>query len=84
VKNTKMKKSAIKDLAYGGMMELLNNRQYYYHSGIGSSYSHLTDEGKLAVIEFMNMIAYKMREAEDEDLNTRAKKQVLDQLKKKD
>jgi hypothetical protein len=79
-----MKKSAIKDLAYGGMIELINNRNYYYHSGVGSSYSYLTEDGKLAVIEFMNMIAYKMKEAEDEDLNIRAKQQVLDQLKKKD
>jgi hypothetical protein len=51
---------------------------------VGSSYSYLTEDGKLAVIEFMNMIAYKMKEAEDEDLNIRAKQQVLDQLKKKD
>lgn len=79
-----MKKSAIKDLCYGGMLELLNNRNYYYHSGVGSSYSHLTEDGKVAMIEFMNMIAYKMKEAEDADLNERAKQQVLDQLKKKD
>jgi len=79
-----MKKGAIKDLCYGGMLELLNNRNYYYHSGVGSSYSHLTEDGKAAMIEFMNMIAYKMKEAEDADLNDRAKQQVLDQLKKKD
>jgi hypothetical protein len=79
-----MKKGAIKDLCYGGMLELLNNRNYYYHSGVGASYSHLTEDGKAAMIEFMNMIAYKMKEAEDADLNDRAKQQVLDQLKKKD
>jgi hypothetical protein len=84
VKRSKMKKSAIKDLCYGGMLELLNNRNYYYHSTVGAGYSHLTEEGKEAVIEFMNMIAYKMKEAEDHDLNDRAKQQVLDQLKKKD
>ena len=79
-----MKKGAIKDLCYGGMLELLNNRNYYYHSGVGANYSHLTEDGKAAMIEFMNMIAYKMKEAEDADLNDRAKQQVLDQLKKKD
>lgn len=77
-----MKKGAIKDLCYGGLMELINNRNYYYHSSVGSSYSHLTDDGKVALVEFMNMIAYKMKEAEDADLNERAKQQVLDQLKK--
>jgi hypothetical protein len=77
-----MKKSAIKDLCYGGMLELLNNRNYYYHSSVGGAYSHLTEEGKEAVVEFMNMIAFKMKEAEDADLNDRAKQQVLDTLKK--
>jgi hypothetical protein len=79
-----MKKGAIKDLCYGGMLELLNNRNYYYHSTVGSAYSHLTEDGKVAMIEFMNMIAFKMKEAEDADLEQRAKQQVLDQLKKKD
>jgi len=79
-----MKRSAIKDFCYGGMLELLNNRNYYYHSSVGAGYSHLTEEGKEAVIEFMNMIAYKMKQAEDQDLDSRAKQQVIDQLKKRD
>jgi hypothetical protein len=79
-----MKKSAIKDLCYGGMLELLNNRNYYYHSSVGAGYSHLTEDGKEAVIEFMNMIAFKMKEAENNDLDSRAKQQVLEQLKKRD
>lgn len=78
-----MKKSAIKDLCYGGMLELLNNSRYYYHSSVGGAYSHLTEEGKEAVVEFMNMIAYKMKEAESTDLNERAKQQVIEELKKK-
>jgi hypothetical protein len=32
----------------------------------------------------MDMIAWKIKEANDIDLNNRAKQQVLDQLKKKD
>jgi hypothetical protein len=79
-----MKKGAIKDLCYGGLLELLNNRNFYYHSSVGAGYSHLTEEGKEAVIEFMNMIAWKMKEAEDRDLDSRAKQQVIDQLKKRD
>lgn len=79
-----MKKGAIKDLVYGGMEELLNNRNYYYHSSVGAGYSHLTEEGKDAVIEFMNLMAWKIKEANEADLDQRAKQQVLDQLKKKD
>lgn len=79
-----MQKGAIKDLCYGGMEELLNNSRYYYHSSVGASYSHLTDEGKDAVLEFMNLMAWKIKEANETDLDFRAKQQVLDQLKKKD
>jgi hypothetical protein len=79
-----MKKGAIKDLVYGGMEELLNNRNYYYHSSVGAGYSHLTEEGKDAVVEFINLMAWKIKEASEADLDQRAKQQVLDQLKKKD
>jgi hypothetical protein len=74
-----MEKSAIKDLIYGGLEEMLHNRRYYYHST--ASYSHFTDEGKAAVAEFMGLMAYQIREAENKDLDHRAKQQVIDQLK---
>jgi len=77
-----MQKGAIKDLCYGGMLELLNNSRYYYHSTVGAGYSHLTEEGKDAVLEFMNMIAFKMKEAEYADLDHRAKQAVISELKK--
>lgn len=77
-----MQKSAIKDLCYGGLLELINNGRFYYHSSVGAGYSHLTEEGKAAVIEFMDMIAFKMKEAESADLDHRAKQAVLAELKK--
>ena len=78
-----MQKGAIKDLVYGGLEEILHNRNYYYNSSVGGAYSHLTEEGKIALTEFMGLMAYKIIEAENADLNDRAKKQVLDQLKQK-
>jgi hypothetical protein len=77
-----MDKAAIKDLIYGGIEEILNNNRYYYHSSIGREYSHFTDLGKQAVAEFMDIMAYQMRAAENSDLDRRAKEQVLAQLKK--
>lgn len=77
-----MQKGAIKDLCYGGIEELLNNNRYYYHSSVGAAYSHLTDEGKAAMVEFMDMIAWKIKEANEVDLDRRAKEQVLAELKK--
>ncbi len=77
-----MKRSAIKDVMYGGLMEIMRNRQYYYHSGVGSHYSHFTDEGREAVQEFINSMSGKMMEAEHEELDERAKNQVINELKK--
>jgi hypothetical protein len=82
VKRSKMEKAAIKDLVYGGLEELVNNRRYYYHSSVGGAYSHLTDDGKVAMVEFMDLMAFKIREAEDQDLDRRAKEQVIQTLKK--
>ena len=79
-----MEKAAIKDLVYGGLEEILNNRRYYYHSSVGLGYSHLTDEGKVAVLEYMDLMAFKIKQAENSDLDRRAKQQVLDQLKIRD
>ena len=77
-----MQKAAIKDLTYGGLEELINNRAYYHHSTVGAAYSHFTDDGKAAVLEFMELIAAKIKDSENEDLDRRAKQQVLDALKK--
>jgi len=79
-----MEKAAIKDLVYGGLEELVNNRRYYYHSSVGGAYSHLTDDGKAAIVEFMDLMAFKIREAEQEDLDRRAKEQVIGVLKGKE
>jgi hypothetical protein len=76
-----MDKGAVKDLVFGGLMELQRNRAYYYYSGVGSNYSYWTEEGKEAVLEFMREMAPLMRQAEEVDLNKRAKEMVLKELK---
>jgi hypothetical protein len=76
-----MEKAAIKDLIYGGIEEIVQNRRYYYSSSVGRDYSHFTDEGKEAVVEFMSLMAFQVRKAEEEDLEQRAKQQVISALK---
>lgn len=76
-----MDKKATKELIYGGLLELMHNRHYFYHSSVGAEYSHWTDEGKEALIEYMNFMAFKMIQAEEVDLNKRAKELVLKGLK---
>lgn len=76
-----MDRQAIKDLMYGGITELMNNRNYFYWSSVGSNYSHFTDEGKVALAEFMALVGPKMKEAEEASLDRRAKDMVLKELK---
>ena len=76
-----MDKGAVKDLVFGGLMELQRNRAYYYYSGVGSAYSYWTEDGKEAVAEFMKEMAPLMRQADELDLNNRAKEMVLKELK---
>jgi hypothetical protein len=76
-----MDKQAVKDLMFGGIHELMKDRRYYYHSAVGQSYSHWTDEGKEALQEYMTLMAWKLKEAEEADLNERSKALVLKGLK---
>ena len=76
-----IEKAAIKDLFYGGMLEMLNNKSYYYHSSIGPEYSHFTDAGTKAISEYLVIMAHMMMAAEQESLNKRAKDLVINGLK---
>lgn len=76
-----MDKQAVKDLIFGGIHELMRNRNYYYHSSVGQTYSHWTEDGQKALVEYMNIMGWKLREAEEQELNLRAKEQTMNALK---
>jgi hypothetical protein len=48
-----MEKVVIKYLMYGGINELMNNKDFYYRSSVGADYSHWTDKGTLVMIDFL-------------------------------
>lgn len=76
-----MEKAAIKDLVYGGINEMMQNRRYYYRSSVGKNYSHWTDEGKEVLGEFINDITQYIVDAEEASLDQRAKELVMKELK---
>jgi hypothetical protein len=76
-----MDRGAIKDFIYGGVMEIMNNRQYYYKSSVGQGYSYFTEEGEKALVEYMNLVSWKMIESENNELNARSKEMVMRNLK---
>lgn len=59
---------------------MMQNRRYYYRSSVGKAYSNWTDEGKLAMEQFMRDMTQYIVEAEDAALDKRAKDLVLKEL----
>jgi len=77
-----MQKEAVKDLLYGGILELMRNEKFYYCSSVGSNYNHFTEDGKQCVNAYLMQMAALMLIAEDELIDKRAKAMVLSELKK--
>jgi hypothetical protein len=76
-----MEKQAIKELMYGGISELMKNRRYFYKSSVGMQYCHWTEEGKAALDSYIDQITKFISDAEEADLEHRAKEQTLAALK---
>lgn len=74
-------KRAVKELLYGGINEIIQNREFYYNSGISNTYNHFTEAGKAAMDAYMKQMVNMMLEAEEESLNKRAKELVVKGLK---
>lgn len=67
---------------YAGLHEILKNNQLYYRSSIGTEYCHLTEEGKEAVIKWIELMGPHMYKLEEQELDARAKKMVWNELKR--
>ena len=76
-----MEKQAIKEVMYGGIKELMGSRRYFYKSSVGKEYCHFTEEGKEAVQNFIIDMAIYITNAEEQELDQRAKDMVMKELK---
>lgn len=77
-----MKRDAVKNIIYGGLLEMIQTDRFYRRSSVSRDYSGLTEAGKTALIEYIDDMAWRMYEAENDELNARAKEMVLKELKK--
>ena len=84
IKLGSMRKTALKDQLYGSILEMMNNRDYFYKSNIGKyhEYSHWTDQGKEELMVFVTEHSKKMLTAEDEIVRNKAKEMTFEALKK--
>ena len=73
-----------KDVVYGSLLELSKNRLVWYESSIDPRYSHLTDEGKEAIIQVIENMFRELQAIEQEVIKETAKQQTIDSLKGKE
>jgi hypothetical protein len=67
---------------YAGLLEIVKDSNHYYNSSVGSSYSYLREDGEKAVLEWIKLMAPKMLDLEQQQLDARAKKMMWEELKK--
>jgi hypothetical protein len=78
-----MDKSFLRVVTYGSLLELVSDPKYYYHSVAGKDYSHLTDNGRQAVLDLIETFAYNMIEVSKQEDEQRSRDIVINELKGK-
>jgi hypothetical protein len=63
------------------LKELVQDEKYYYSSSVDSSYSTLTKEGEHYIIKIMAVYLPLLADAQEHELNERAKATVFNTLK---
>ena len=76
-----MEKAALKDLLYGGLTELMNNKEFFHRSRISPEYSNWTEKGAVVMIAYVDSMTKQMDSAEQKELDKRAKELVIKGLK---
>lgn len=67
---------------YAGILAVLNDKDCYYTSSVGSQYNKFQNEGEEAIMTFVKQLAPLMLEQQEKQLDARAKKMMWDELKK--
>lgn len=75
-----MNEQVIKEVMYGGISKLMENRDYFYNSVVGPEYSYWTDDGKEAVAEFLQTLSHPILVENKLKLDNRAKELVMEGL----
>jgi len=76
-----MDREALKDVFYGGIVELMDNRKYYYSSGVSHTYNHWTEDGKKALHDYVSFMTVQIGQAEQEEMDRRSKDYIMNTLK---
>lgn len=70
-----------KDMLYGALLELSQNKRVWHESSVSPEYSHLTDDGKDAIIHVVEEMFRGLQTIHRQEVKEEAKQQMLDSLK---
>jgi acid stress-induced BolA-like protein IbaG/YrbA len=76
-----IRRSMHKDMIYGSLMELVKNQRVWHESTVSPEYSHLTEDGKAAIIHVVEDMFRGMQTIHKQEVKEEAKKQTLESLK---
>jgi hypothetical protein len=80
-KNFDIKRSMNKDLVYGGLLELAKNKLVWHESSVSPEYSHLTEDGKKAIIHVVENMFRGLQIIHNQEVKDEAKRQTMDALR---
>ena len=70
-----------KDIIYGALLELSQNQRVWHESSVSVEYSHLTEEGKEAIIHVVEEMFRGLQTIHKLEIADEAKRQTLESLK---
>ena len=70
-----------KDIVYGALLELSQNPKVWHESSVSVEYSHLTDEGKDAIVHVIEEMFRGLQTIHKMETADEAKRQTLESLK---
>ncbi len=68
-------------MLYGALLELVKNQRVWHESSVSPEYSHLTEDGKDAIIHVIEEMFRGLQTINKQEINEEAKKQTLEALK---
>jgi len=71
----------VQTIINGSIDAIISNKDYFYHSGVGPNYSHLTKEGEVMILKTLNSLLPLLDDAKHRELDERAKQITFDTLK---
>ena len=76
-----IRRSMHKDMTYGALMELVTNKSVWHESTVSPEYSHLTEEGKDAIVHVVEDMFRGLQTIHNQEVKEEAKRQTLEALK---